>query len=116
MGPGRQAGFVHARLQQVAAGRVELADLPDLPAGHLAVGLLRGAAEAGGLAGAGRVDLLGHRRAVGAARAGRQLLERHGGHFDVDVDAVEQRAADLGHVPLDLRARVQWHSRRGSLR
>ena len=35
-----------------------------------------------------------------------QLLERHGRHFDVQVDAVEQRAADLGHVALDLRDRA----------
>ena len=30
-----------------------------------------------------------------------ELLVLHGGDFDVDVDAVEQRAADFGDVALD---------------
>ena len=37
---------------------------------------------------------------------GRQLPERHRRHLDVDVDAVEQRAADPAHVALDLRRRA----------
>ena len=39
-------------------------------------------------------------RALGG-RAAAQLLVLNGRHFDVDVDAVEQRAGDFGHVALD---------------
>ena len=46
-----------------------------------------------------------------ARRAASQLLIRNSGHLDVDVDPVEQRAADLAEVLLDLPGRAAALSR-----
>src|SRR5687768_5122265 len=41
-----------------------------------------------------------------------QLLIRHGGHLDVQIDAIEQRPADLAEVLLDLRTGAAAFARR----
>ena len=54
----------------------------------------------------GFLDLLAHRGAGGAVAGGGQFLEGHRRHLDVQVDAVQQRAADLAHVVFDLHRRA----------
>ncbi len=89
--------------KQVLPVVVELAELADLAVRHLAV-VARAASRAkrcGWIRGRRR-PARACRRSTCRRLAG-ELLERHGGDFDVDVDAVEQRPADLAHVALDLR-------------
>ena len=50
----------------------------------------------------GHLDLLGHRAAVGPRCVTCQFVERHAGHLDVDIDPVQKRAADPGHVAFNL--------------
>ena len=64
------------------------------------------ALEASDLPIAGRDDLLAHLRAGRAAARVRQLAEGDRRHFDVDVDAVQQRAADPAEVAFDLQRRA----------
>src|SRR3712207_776005 len=84
MSAGRQTWFVRARLEQVPARAVQLAHLPHLSAGHLAIGPLRRLAEPPFLPGPRGVDLLPHSSAVGSPRPCQQLLERNRRHLDVD--------------------------------
>ena len=46
-------------------------------------------------------DPLAHFRRCRAGPAAAHLLVGHGGHFDVQVDAVQRRPADLAQVTLD---------------
>src|SRR5205823_2284262 len=78
----------------------------DLAGSHLAVVAGAAAGEASGLDDAGGDDLVAHHFTRGAGAVVRELFVGDGGDFDVDVDAVEQRAADLGHVFFDLRDRA----------
>src|SRR5207245_6063445 len=48
------------------------------------------------------VYLFAHDSTGRAVGAGRQFLKRHARHFDVQIDAVEQRAADAADIALDL--------------
>ena len=73
-----------------------------LAGGHVGVGAGGGAGETLGLLLACLVDLLLHGAAVGTGGLGSEFAEGDGGDFDVEVDAVEQGAADFGHVAFDL--------------
>ena len=57
-----------------------------------------------------RLAALGYLRRISALEVPgvppERSLKATDGHFDVNVDAVEQRAADLAHVPFDLRRRA----------
>ena len=53
---------------------------------------------AGDHARAGGNDALADNVGSFAAGSARQILRRHRGHFDLDIDAVEQRAGDLAAV------------------
>src|SRR6266545_3876336 len=55
------------------------------------------------LGGASAVHLLAHDGTGGAVGGGGQLLERHRRHFDMQIDAVEERTTYPTHVTLDLR-------------
>ena len=105
VGAGREAQLGHRGLQKVLAFVVELAMNPDLPRGHLAVVAVRAAGEAATLDRAGGDHRLAHLRRSTCPPRSPKALERHGRHFDVDVDAIEQRAGDFAHVPFDLRHR-----------
>ena len=96
----------HRLLQQVAEGRIERAVFAEVGlrhagiAGNLRAGKARVLAVAGGLdAGA-----QGGRGFTGFFRT--QFGQREGGCLDMQVDAVEQRAADACAVTLDLHGRA----------
>src|SRR5205807_1859561 len=98
---GGEAEVIHRGLEQGTGFVVEGAKTAELTAAHSAIEAVAILAEAVALRLAGAVDPFAHRGAGGAVAAGRQLLERHGRHFDVQVDAVEHRAADPANVALD---------------
>src|SRR6516225_9574526 len=74
----------------------------ELPAGHSPIEAMTFGAETISLGLAGAIHLVAHGRAGCAVCAGGQLLKRNGGHFDVNVDAIEKRAADTTDIALDL--------------
>src|SRR5262245_56241395 len=90
-------------MQECRARFVELAMLADLAVAHVAVLARAAALETLALPLAGRFDLLAHVSARAAVGARRKLFVRDGGHFDVEVNAIQQRPTDFAHVALDLR-------------
>ena len=66
-------------------------------AGHAGVVEAAGALEVGPVSTRARISARGLGCGVAA-----QFLEGNGGDFDVDIDAVEQGAADLAEIVLDL--------------
>ncbi len=99
---GRQAQALDGGAEQLAAGGVGLAPVFDLAAGEACVGL----ALAGVLDRPAARDPLAHGRR-GLAGGGRlQLGDRHAGHFEEQVDAVEERAGELAAVAGDLVRRA----------
>jgi hypothetical protein len=97
-----EAHFGHRRAEHAHSLLVQLAKLPDLAVAHVGVVADGRAAEPIRLASPGGHHLGAHLGAGGARRATGKLAEGDGGDFDVDVDAVHQRPADLRHVLLDL--------------
>ena len=73
---------------------------------HFAVDFCLIAAEAMGLAFAGLHDLLAHLHATGAGRGIRKFAERDRRDLDMDVDAVQERAADAAEIAFDLQRRA----------
>jgi len=96
--PGRQAHAANGHLKRPLAGIIERALFADQPRRHMRVVVAAGVLNAARSFHA-RADL---RRTL-AARVAAQFLVRHGGHLHVDIDAVEQRPADLAEVALDQR-------------
>jgi nickel/cobalt transporter (NicO) family protein len=98
--------LLHGLLEEPGGGGVDGAVFTDLRVGH--AGVARGKTggrigETGGLAGAGGDDA-GAQGGGGFARFFRlDFGKRERGGFDVEVDAVEQRAGDAGAVALNLR-------------
>jgi hypothetical protein len=101
MGAGGESHAADRHFECALAGIVERADIAEVARGHARV--VEAAA------------VLHRTRAIhadanlgggfgGAAAA--QFLERDGGDFDVDIDAVEQGPADLAEVVLDLSGRA----------
>jgi hypothetical protein len=95
--------FVHGHLEHAFGGGVEGAEALELLGGHSGV-----AADFGGFGKAGSLDFadaldaladLGGGFASGVAG---EVLVFHGGDFDVDIDAVEERAGDAVAVALDV--------------
>ena len=112
VGAGGEALLLHGALEQAFGVGGELAEGADLLGGHLGVGEdgatgLAGDGAGGGLEEAVVLELAGGEDAgadLGGAFGGggaAELLVLHGGDLDVDVDAVEERARDLGDVALD---------------
>lgn len=101
-GAGRPAQARGGSLQELGGGGLQQHMGVDL----LAVQGLVGTA----LALDGALARLGHALADGrggfAGRGAQQLLRGQSGHFNVQVDAVEQRAAELGLVARDLVGRA----------
>ncbi len=98
---GGEAELAHGQLERALAGVVKAAELPQQLRGKLRVGVA-----ALLLARAGGFDALAHGLARSAVSVAAHFLVRHGGHFDVQVDAVQQRPADLAEVALDDRRRA----------
>ena len=55
---------------------------------------------------------LAHRGGIFNGACAAELLVLHGGHFDVDIDAVDQRAGNFRNVALNLRWRAVALARR----
>ena len=107
MGPGGEAQLWMLDRSRLVPSSSSLQMLADLAVVMSALVRAVAAGEARRLHARGRrPPARASRRSTCPAAAAPKLLERHGRHFDVDVDAVQQRAADLGHVPLDLRQRA----------
>ena len=70
--------------------------LPQLAARHVGVGERRGSRKTLLLDLASRGHPLADGGAAGPCRAAVEFFERDGGNFDVDVDAIEKRAAIAG--------------------
>ena len=101
-----QAEFVDRGLQQSLCILFHRAVAADFPGAHLGVRVQLGFLEALQLQHARGVDALADdvRAFAGVFRG--QLLIAQSRHFDLNVDAVEQRAGDLGAVALDLQRRA----------
>jgi hypothetical protein len=98
-----EALLLHGALQQALGIGAQFAVGANLARGHLRVGVdfFAGLSEALPLALArGHHAVANLRRALGR-RSAAQLLVLHGRNFDMNIDAVEQRAGDFGHVALD---------------
>ena len=93
-------------LIKLAGMEIELAELLDLAVGHPGIGLHATPGEAPSLPLAGGEDLLADLVAQLPPASVPQFAVRHAGDLDVDVDAVEQGAADAGHVGTDLVGRA----------
>ncbi len=98
VGAGAEAEAVHGLFEEGLAGGIDAADLAQLLAAHLgvAVDLLPFVPVLLDLP--RDDDALAHVGALLRRAFGAQLGEWHGGHFDVDVDAVQQRATHLVEV------------------
>jgi hypothetical protein len=109
---GRETHLLDALSQQIASAVVEPAVFADFAGRHLGILPRVGTQKASSLHGSGRHHVLAHGCARGAIMRAAKLFERHGRHFDVQVDAVEQWPANFGHISLDLRhAAVAFASR-----
>ena len=77
-----------------------------LTARHAAIDSMTIAAEAFGLGSPCSQHLLTHSLAGGSFLLGRQFLIRHGGHFNMQINAVQKRATNSAHVSLDGKRRT----------
>lgn len=103
VGSGGQAHLFHGRFQERFGVGFELAVFADLGRGHAAVQAQRVLAEAALLHFSRGLHVGLHFFAAGPDRLIGQLAERDGGDFDMDVQAIEQRATDAADVAFDLQ-------------
>jgi hypothetical protein len=68
---------------------------------HAAIQLARTGTESLQLNGAGLVNLLAHGGTTGAVGGFGEIVKRHWRHFNVQIDAIEERPGDAAHVLLD---------------
>ncbi len=103
VGAGGEALLLHGALKQAFGVGAKFAVGADLAGGHLGVGedLFAGLLEPGSLAVAGGHDAGANFGGAFGGGSAAQLLILNGGHLDMDIDAVEERAGDLGDVALD---------------
>src|SRR5205807_1819627 len=85
---------------------IQYAMAAELPAGHAAVDAVAILAKALPLGFTGTQDLLTHVFAWRAISARCQFLERYGRNLDVQVNTIQQWAADAAEVALDLHRRA----------
>src|SRR5690606_38549242 len=96
VGAGAEAQFVDGGAEEFGAGVVEGRVAVELFAGQVAVKSIRPLALR--LTPAGGEDAFANRRARLAIGPGAEALEGKRGHFDVDVDAVDERARQSREV------------------
>ncbi len=96
VGPSAEAHAPHGHLEGAFAGLVEAAVRPEMRAGN--VGVVKAARS---LPLPGGLDALPEQLGAGGRLGPAKIFVRHGRHFDMQVDAVEHRPADLGQVALD---------------
>jgi hypothetical protein len=106
VGAGAEVEFVHGLFQHGGTFGAEGAELLEGAVGHAGVGFVFGSGEARGLSLPGGEDACPD----GGGGLGRgivvEIAELHGGCFDMDVDAIEERSGDFGAVAFDLRGRA----------
>jgi hypothetical protein len=96
MGARAQPHAPHRHFERAFAGGIELAQPPQVAGRD--VGVIVAASLLDRPRGTDAIAHLGGRN---TAILSTQLLIRHGGHFDVQIDAVQQRAAELAQIALD---------------
>jgi hypothetical protein len=96
VGAGGESHAADGHFQGAFAGIVKGAQFADEAGGYAGVVLT-----ARLLQGAGPFDAGANFRGGFRHRVAAQLLERHRGHFHVDIDAVQERAADLAEIALN---------------
>ena len=106
VGPGGKAELVDGSFKEVAGSIVDGAVFFDVAAAHLGITVDFGSGKAVRLnfSGAGNASADAFRRL--RAESPFQVFVGHCRHFKMNVDPIQQRAADLGHVSLDLRHRT----------
>ena len=102
VGPCAHAQPVHAVLEQVMPGRVNLAPLLDLPRFHLRIGKNFGIAESFGLDFPRAINPLADCLAFLTASLIAQLAVAHRRDLDVEINPIQQRAGDAGTVEVHL--------------
>ena len=108
VGPGAQAKPLNNRFQKLLARRVQRTMLSDKAHGHLGVAMRpRQAPKALPLRLARRDHPFPNRRRRFGFSAMRERVERHGKHFEMQIDAVHERAANLSDVSLNLGRRTR---------
>ena len=93
---GAQAHAADGHFERALASIVQRAKAAKLADGNM--GIVK---SAGALPGASREHTRGDFRRTRACVASAQFLKGNRGHFDVQIDAVEQRPADFREIPLD---------------
>jgi len=106
VGARRKRQLVDGVFQKLVRAAVELAVRAQVPGSHLRVAGDAVVAEALHLALAATQHPLAHARRAFARLLGHQLLRTEARHFDVDVNAVEQRAGNAHQVAADLLLRA----------
>lgn len=106
MGSCREPQFGDRGAHALGLNGTEWAILPQFSTAHVRVGQGLGVGEALALKFSGGGDLLADLGAAGPWGPVGEFFERDGGDFDVDIDSIEQGAADTGHVAFDLRGRA----------
>jgi len=107
VGAGREAHSPDSHLERPLARLVERAQFPKLSVRDVSV-----VEPSPLLALASRCHTVAHLVGSGPVAAPAQLFVRHSGHFDVQVDPVQQRTADLRQVSLNDRSRAPAFPRR----
>lgn len=102
IGTGGEVKLLDRTLQQVAHRGVDRAVAPDLGMAHARVVGRLGAGKPLQLPGARGGDSSGHGRRAFAGLFGTQFGQGQGRRLDVEIEPVEQRAAEPGAVTLDL--------------
>ena len=101
--PRREPQIGHCYPKQFRTGLVKLTEFAHMATIHTRVRPGRQPDKTVGLPLAGRQHLLAQLTAGGACAGGGEFAEGHGGHFEVDVDAIEEGPGNLPHVAFDLR-------------
>src|SRR5947207_1783290 len=102
MSAGGEAEAFHGSAQQRLTIVIESTELSDLAGGHAAVKLRTTRAETLALDHARGQDLLAHLPRGLTFLCGGEFLERHGGHFDVQINTVHERTADPSQIAINL--------------
>lgn len=101
--PGGKTQISHGRSQKIGARFIELAMLANLPMGHVAVASDRRARETLLLCRTSLLYLLSHFGAGRPRMPVGQFFVRDRWHFDVNINPIDERTADLRHVAFNLR-------------
>ena len=113
VGSGRERETLHCHTKHLNAGLIGFGILVDEAFGHLSVAMnARMSVETGLLNLSGGDDAGTNVSRWFARRSLRDVLERYGRNFNLNVDAVHQRAGDARHIAGNLAGRADTRVRR----